>query len=81
MKVVVRYFSWTWTELPDEAGAAFAEQWTYDDKGALLERKRVPLANRARTVSTDPRAAAIMREEMGERDTLGSMSAPAWANK
>ncbi len=78
MRVVIKYFSWTWTELATDEGAAFAEQWTYDDAGALMERKRVALENKARTVSTDPRAAAIMREELGERDRLGTMSAPSW---
>lgn len=34
---------------------------------------------KAHTVSTDPRAAAIMREELGVRDMLGSMGAPDWA--
>lgn len=79
MKVTVRYFSWTWDELPNERGAAFAEQWTRDDDGTLLERRRIPVENKARTVSTDPRAGAIMREELGVRDGLGTMGAPSWA--
>lgn len=79
MRLEIKYFGWDWSELPDEQGAAFAEQWTYDDNGSLQERKRVALENKARTVSTDPRAAAIMREELGVRDKLGSMGAPDWA--
>ncbi len=81
VRVEIKYFSWTWDELPDENGAAFAEQWTYDDDGSLQERKRIPIENTARTVSTDPRAAAIMREELGQRDTLGTMSAPSWTHQ
>ena len=81
MQVEIKYFSWTWGELPTDEGAAFAEQWTRDDDGTLLERKRVPLENKTRTISTDPRAAAIMREELGTQDKLGTMSAPAWTHK
>lgn len=79
VRVEVRYFSWSWDELPDGTGAAFAEQWTYEDDGSLQERKRIPLQNQARTVSTDPRAGAIMREELGMRDKLGTMGSPAWS--
>lgn len=78
MHVEIKYYSWSWEELADEEGAAFAEQWTFDEDGDLLERKRVPLGNRARTFSTDPRAGAIMREEMGERRTDRPMTGPHW---
>ncbi len=81
MKTEVRYYSWCWDELPDETGAAFAEQRTLDDDGRLLERRRVPLENTARTFCTDPRAGAIQREELGVRDKLGTMSAPAWSHE
>lgn len=81
VRTEVRYYSWCWDGLPDDRGAAFAEQRTYDGDGSLVERRRVPVENRARTVSTDPRAGAIMREELGLRDGLGSMGAPSWARK
>lgn len=77
----VRYYAWNWDELPSATGAAFAEERTVDKDGGLIARRRLPLGNRARTVSTDPRAAAIMREELGVRDPLGTMGAPAWARK
>lgn len=80
-RTVVRYYSWSWDELPDDAGAAFAEQRTYADDGSLVERRRIPVENQARTVSTDPRAAAIMREELGLKDGLGTMNAPSWARR
>lgn len=81
VRVEIKHFSWSWDELPDEEGAAFAEQWTYDDDGSLQERKRIPLGNQARTMSTDPRARAIMAEELGQRDKLGTMGAPAWTRE
>lgn len=81
MKTEIRYYSWSWDELTTGEGAAFAEQRTYDEEGGLVERRRIAVENRARTVSTDPRAGAIMREELGLTDSLGSMSAPAWARR
>lgn len=78
VRIEIKYFSWSWDELPDEAGAAFAEQWSYGADGALLERKRVPLEKRGRTISTDPRAAAIMREEAAETQADRPMGGPHW---
>jgi hypothetical protein len=67
-RTITKYFSWSWTELDGPERAAFAETWSFDGSGALVARRRIPLAKTdagGPTVSTDPRAAAIMREELG----------------
>lgn len=79
MKTTTKYFSWGWKELPGPEHAAFAETWTHNDEGALIGRERVPLAKKPKqaTISTDPRAAAIMREELGIRRGK-EMGGPHW---
>jgi len=67
MRTITKHFSWGWKGLPGPEGAAFAEAWTYNDAGALVDRRRIALEKRPAqaTISTDPRAGEIMREELG----------------
>lgn len=66
-RIVVKHYAWNWDELPSDQGAAWSEEWTYAPNGALVSRRRIAAAKRPSwpTVSTDPRAGAIMREELG----------------
>lgn len=78
-RTVTRHYSWTWDLLPGPKGAAWSEEWTYAANGALVARRRIPQAKKpsAHTVSTDPRAGAIMREELGLPHRHGTpMSGP-----
>ncbi len=79
-RTITKHFGFNWDELPDSNGAAFAEAWTYGDDGALLERRRIPLGKKptTHTISTDPRAGAIMREELGLREGGKPMAGPHW---
>lgn len=78
-RIVTKHFSWNWDEVDSSERAAFTEEWTYSDSGALLLRRRVAAAGRPATptISTDPRAARIMRERMGGRDER-RMAGPHW---
>lgn len=66
-RTVTKHYAWNWDELPSAKGAAWSEEWTYAADGALLSRRRLQAGKQARqpTISTDPRAGAIMREELG----------------
>jgi YD repeat-containing protein len=78
-RVVVTHYAWNWDEVSSSTGAAWSEEWTYDAKGSLVSRRRIQAAKAPRqpTVSTDPRAGAIMREELGLAHRHGTpMSGP-----
>ena len=64
---VVKHYAWNWDELPSIEGAAWSEEWTYAANGSLVSRKRIQQGKKpsSHTISTDPRAGAIMREELG----------------
>ncbi len=81
-RTVVKHFSWAWSELPGPDGAAWSEEWRYDGAGRLVSRTRIGLAKKADaaspTISTDPRAGAIMREEIGRHPAGRPMGGPHW---
>ncbi len=64
---VLKHYGWNWDELPSTDGAAWSEEWTYAPNGSLLSRRRIQQGKSpaTHTISTDPRAGAIMREELG----------------
>ena len=66
-RLVVKHYAWNWDALPSAAGAAWSEEWTYASNGALTSRCRIQQGKKpaTHTISTDPRAGAIMREELG----------------
>jgi YD repeat-containing protein len=74
MRTIVRHFAANWQETKDASQAAWTETWTYDAHGSLVERKRTN-HRKATTISTDPRAGAIMREELGLKAS-NQMSGP-----
>ncbi|MEA3203874.1 MAG: hypothetical protein QOI63_1554 [Thermoplasmata archaeon] len=79
-RTVTKHFAWTWDELPSAAGAAWSEEWTYAPDGELLSRRRLQQGKRpaTHTISTDPRAGAIMREEIGLHQAGRPMGGPHW---
>jgi hypothetical protein len=66
-RTVLRHYAWNWDETPSVQGAAWSEEWIYAADGALLSRRRIHQGKKplTHTISTDPRAGAIMREELG----------------
>ena len=62
-----KYYGHGWSPTEDRTGAAHAIHFTYDPEGNLLERRYEKLHGKP-TVSTDPRAAAIMRGEVKRHD-------------
>lgn len=61
VRVVTRYLDFSWTEVPKEK-ALHEVTTTYRDDGSVVKREQRLLTPRE-TVSTDPRAQDIMREE------------------
>lgn len=75
----MKHYAWNWDELPTSDGAAWSEEWVYAPDGGLLSRRRIQAGKNPQqpTVSTDPRAGAIMREELGLAHRHGTpMSGP-----
>jgi hypothetical protein len=78
-RVVTKHYSWNWDEVASSEGAAWSETWSYAADGSLLGRERVSRTKRSArpTISTDPRAGAIMREELG-LEPHRQMGGPHW---
>ncbi|MES2154404.1 MAG: hypothetical protein V4510_04640 [bacterium] len=66
-RTVTKHYAWNWDEVPSAKAAAWSEEWTYASDGALLSRRRIQQGKKptTHTISTDPRAGAIMREDLG----------------
>lgn len=81
MRTETKYFGWSWNEVDTAEQAAYAETWIYDDANNVVSRERVQGFGKKSgktTISTDPRAGQIMREELGMVPRERGMGGPHW---
>ncbi len=69
-----KYYTVTWKETDKREEASKAVHLIYDDRGNVIERRYESVSGRP-TLSTDPRAAGIMREEREKRAKGGAKGA------